>query len=287
MGTPAADAIVDPKALARTYNSPTHDDAWQAVEEYQHVMNVAAEHPNKGSGALSSLVDLPRSRIRGWVDSDGMPDPARAVQVADEHGWLLRDPETPAGRAFAGCIAWILSGGAISDQTYAPYFTINRQHPDSSRRDLHALAASLDLTLRENEREANRATELVVSEHGSVFGRCLAVAGAPVGRKVSTSVTIPQWIRDGDQRIREVFSYVYLNNRAVSAGDGDVLQLQETNRPDRYYQQLAVLFEAVAGTGTVTGRRNHVRANQTATAALRRLIDQNLEAMLAVDVDGS
>ena len=55
-----------PEALARTDDVPNRVDAWEAVEDYQRYLDVAAQNPDSGSGALSSKLELPRGRIRSW-----------------------------------------------------------------------------------------------------------------------------------------------------------------------------------------------------------------------------
>ena len=85
--------------LAQTYDHPSYDDPYDAVEDYRRVQRAAANHPNKGSQALSTVVGLPRSRIRSWVDddADSMPDAARAVSVAQNKGWLDPSGDTAVG----------------------------------------------------------------------------------------------------------------------------------------------------------------------------------------------
>ncbi|MFQ3319123.1 MAG: hypothetical protein ACI80F_001183 [Natronomonas sp.] len=75
------DASAAKRALVRTYNTPSYTDPWDAVAEYERVQRAAAEHPNKGSAALSKVVGLPRGCIRSWVDVDGMPDCYRSLQT--------------------------------------------------------------------------------------------------------------------------------------------------------------------------------------------------------------
>jgi hypothetical protein len=275
-----ADPIPTPQDLARTYNLYGRDDAWDAVEEYRAVMQASANHPDKKSHALSKIVDLPRSRIRTWVDEDGMPDPVRAIQVAETRGLLIRDRDTPAGAAFAGLLAWIFSGGSIRTEFYDPYFALDRSARERSQAALEALAGVFDLPLRVNDREAGRAIELVPAEDGSVVGRCLATAGAPVGDKSAHSLRLPAWIQTGPKRVQRLFTHVYLANRGVYGGEGEVLQLRESPRPKRFHEELATLFETVAGRGTVTASASHVRADQTATEELTTLLSRDTKQLL-------
>lgn len=77
------------QAFVSAYERPGYADPWDAVEDYERVQRAAARHPNKGSSALSSIVDLPRGRIRSWADGDGMPDYYHGLQTALENSWIV------------------------------------------------------------------------------------------------------------------------------------------------------------------------------------------------------
>ncbi len=81
-------ATPSPDAVARTYSHPSYDDP---VEDYRRVLEYAAENPTSGSQAIATALDLPRGRIRPWLEDGAMPDAARAIQVADTSGWFVRD----------------------------------------------------------------------------------------------------------------------------------------------------------------------------------------------------
>ena len=76
---------LSPKSLARTYDVQNRSDGWDAVEDYQRYLDVSAQNPDSGSSALSSKLEMPRGRIRSW---DSKPDPARAVEVAEQRDWF-------------------------------------------------------------------------------------------------------------------------------------------------------------------------------------------------------
>lgn len=69
--------LITPKRLARTYDGGYYDDAWTVVEQYRQVMAYSSRHPNMGSGAIASRLNLPRPRVRPWLDG-AVPDPVRA-----------------------------------------------------------------------------------------------------------------------------------------------------------------------------------------------------------------
>ncbi|MFC7115836.1 hypothetical protein ACFQH2_13995 [Natronoarchaeum sp. GCM10025703] len=97
-----------PKSLARTYNVQNRADPWDAVEDYQEYLDVAARHPDSGSSALASKLEMPRGRIRAW-ENGAKPDPARAVEVAEQRGWF-EGVDSDEFAALNQLVAWILSG---------------------------------------------------------------------------------------------------------------------------------------------------------------------------------
>jgi hypothetical protein len=58
------------------------------VAQFEQVTEYCAEHPDQGSGAVATALDLPRERIRAWVDSDGRPDAVRGCETLTANGWL-------------------------------------------------------------------------------------------------------------------------------------------------------------------------------------------------------
>jgi hypothetical protein len=57
--TNPTDTAAAKRALVRTYSLPAYADPWDCVEDFERVQQAAAKHPNKGSVALSSVVDFP------------------------------------------------------------------------------------------------------------------------------------------------------------------------------------------------------------------------------------
>ncbi|SDD44600.1 hypothetical protein SAMN05192552_102339 [Natrinema hispanicum] len=59
---PSGGPIIDDE-LARTYDGSAYADPYETVQEYRAVMRYASQHPNKGSHAVATAIDTPRSRI--------------------------------------------------------------------------------------------------------------------------------------------------------------------------------------------------------------------------------
>ena len=97
--------IITPSALASTYPRDGELEAWARVQEYRRVQSFCAEHPEKGSHVVSTALELPRSRIRPWVDGDAKPDPVRAIDSARDRGWLDVDVDSDLGHAWKRLVA--------------------------------------------------------------------------------------------------------------------------------------------------------------------------------------
>ncbi len=80
-----------------------------------------SQHPSKGSYAISNALELPRGRVRGWID-DGKPDAARGIEVARDYGWLDATMQDQTFLALNTLVANVFSGGSIATDTFVPSF---------------------------------------------------------------------------------------------------------------------------------------------------------------------
>lgn len=251
------------EALARTYNHPSYEDPYEAVQDYNRVIEAAAKHPNKGSTALSGIVELPRSRIRGWVDGDGMPDAARGVMLAQRHGWVDPDPEmTEALAALAG---HLLGGGSIAKQNYVPSVSVGRRVPVD---DIEAVFRDVGVRpTRRHENIESRATEVLPATHGSVLGRTLAAWGCPVGGR-ATVETLPVIVDHAGKDGHLAFLDAYVRHRAVDYSNKATSRLHG-QQPAAFHQAIADLIQRVTG--------EHASAGETAVTV-------SADAMRALDL---
>ena len=275
LSTESAPAIPNPQSLARTYQHPSYEDPWQAVIDYRRVMDAAAEHPERGSHVIASMLNLPRSRIRPWLDDGSMPDAARAVQVADTNGWLVREHDTDTARGLAGLVAWIFAGGSINQPWFVPYFAIRRSDEHSLDR-LETICRWYNIELQEASRAdidpLGRATEYRPAGHGSILGRCLATAGAPVGAKAAADLSIPDWLYRAPDTTRETFTAVYIAERATRI-EPYRYQFSEENRDDGWLRELGEFIVDVAGDGECWISSQNITFDKAATDALDRTVD--------------
>lgn len=231
-----------PKALAATYNPPSYPDPWNAVQDYHTVTEYAAAHPEKASTAIASALDLPRSRIRPWLDGS-IPDVVRGIQTAKANGWLA-DHATPATeRALVQLAAWALSGGSLTVNTDGAhvYFTLNHNH--DSKFATIAAAAGVDYTIV-NKQTSERATEARPTTDGSILARVLAAMGVPEATEKHSLTALPAFVDDLNTDLREDFAKIVVANRGAKHHDKDTLTLR-IKRPDPYLNALRSLLESV------------------------------------------
>ena len=210
------------KALARTHGGDR--DGWERVAEYQRVLEWRGKHPNRGSSAAASALDLPRGRIRPWIDDSARPDPVRTVQRAEDHGWLDLEWGIEPFTGLNVLVAWIFSGGSIA-RNFVPRFAIG---DDADEADLATAFEAIGLDYRRRDREPGRAIEIEPAEAGTTLGRLLAALGAPQGVKNRTSsLALPAYLDVAPFETRLAFARTYVRNRAV-------------RRPDRTRQPVQV-----------------------------------------------
>jgi hypothetical protein len=229
------------RVLARTYGNER--DGWERVEEYRRVREYVDSRPGVNSATVASALDLPRSRIRSWVDGAGRPDPVRAIQLAAERGWLDAEPGDPVFEALVVCHAWVYAGGSIAAENYRPSFAVNGDDPETT---LLACLEALDLDYRRYRDDVDRrATEIVPADHGVVLGRYLAgVLDAPTGPKDSeTAMGLPGWLSGAPYETRRRWARTYVMVRGCRREDrAGGVQLVE-RRTDVYRNALRAFLE--------------------------------------------
>jgi hypothetical protein len=240
------------RRLAATYTTTSDATVWELVEQYHHVREYAAEHPQKGSTAVATALELPRSRIRPWLDGS-MPDAARAITTAAGKGWL---DATPDERVFAGltvCHAWVTAGGSIAAQTWLPRLVASDGDPE---RALQAALRAADMQAdTQHTASDSRATEYQPSTHGTVLGRVLGgVFGAPVGEKAGTDQQLPDWLRDVPTATQQRWlrTYVSLRGTPINERHGYTVACFAERRPAEWFNGLAELVGDVCGEEAAT-----------------------------------
>lgn len=218
------------KKLARTYSHPSYEDPWECVQDYQRVLEYTGGKPNKGSTAVSSALNLPRSRVRPWMEGS-RPDAVRAIMVAEDKGWVNFHRNREIFRGLNVLVAWIFSGGSIIQDNYSPLFVVD----NPNQRDLlditgGILGVEFEFT---REGEGMRSDEMSPNKHGTVLGRVLHCLGGPVGDKNEKNPSsIPEYLAEADSIIARDFITVYVINRGTIVPERNgAIQLSEVRSP--------------------------------------------------------
>lgn len=175
---------VTSEELVRTYSPASGIDPWELVQQYHRVLDYKAGHPQLGSSAISSRLDLPRGRVRSRIegDSPSVPDCLRGLQTAEKKGWINMNPETDTFRGFNILMASVFSGGTISNDLWEPRFAVD----DAEAVDRVATALRwVDVEYEViRSTEQSRATEIRPKSRATLVGRILYCLGAPTGPAV-------------------------------------------------------------------------------------------------------
>lgn len=270
-------AIPTPRALARTYRHRSYDDPWGVVVDYRRVMDARERDPDAGSAALATRLDLPRSRIRPWVDDGARPAPVAAIHTAAGRGWFVDDISLAAteGTALATLVAWVFAGGSITRE-FVPRFVLRSSDRYESLARLANAAEYLGIDLTERVRDETRANEYVPATDASVLGRVLHAAGAPVGPKGAQELALPAWIVDGPMNVKRAAAVTYLGERMVPAGVSRVFQHRWASASDAFLGQVGALLVEVCG-GSYVVKHEHLRLDVEATRAAERLLGEYTE----------
>lgn len=236
------------QSIARTYPEDVYEDAWDRVLEYRQVQSYAADHPNMGSQAISTALDMPRGRIRPWVNG-GSPESVKAIQTAIDHGWLDPDPDSETARDLIELLAHVLAGGSIAAEFPIVALTPGRRVQIGALQDAF-VRVGLNSTVRHATADG-RATEVVATDDGVALGRCLVAMGAPRGTKTQLDA-LPSVLDEVPQAVRESFATIYAQHRAVEHEGKATLAITE-NRPASYQDDLAALFRDVTGEAVTVG----------------------------------
>jgi hypothetical protein len=257
------------RALAETYTGGYAPDPWERVTEYQRVLEYTADHPNKGSTAVATALELPRGRIRPWMDSGARPDPVRAIQTAEAHGWLDLDHGAAPFTGLNTLVAWIFSAGAVATENYVPTFHVTPETHDCLEMTL-ALANVSDYRIEHTD-DPSRATELRPTTDQTALGRLLVALGAPLGEKnTAADIELPSYLAEAPETTRITFAQTYVWNRATDNPEREnhPAQVME-DRSDRYRRELQALLDDVAG-GEIRGSDWPLYLTPAAAATLDR-----------------
>lgn len=242
------------RSIARTYSDRVYPDPWEKVEDYQRVQAYAAEHPKAGRTAVGNALELPPSRVRGWLNG-GQPDPVRGIETASANGWL--EPDCDMTGALVELLAHVLAGGSINE-TFVPAISTGRRVDHAQIEDAFA-AVGVDTHQRHADSDG-RATELYPATDASVLGRCLVAMGAPHGGKTSLNA-LPAVVWESPESIRKRFVETYVSHRGAHFETKATTRIQE-ERPASYLKDLhGLITECVDGNVSIGERAVTISAD--------------------------
>lgn len=260
--------FITEREIANTYASHSQATAYQRVLLYRKAQRAKLRHPEKGSTALASELEVNRNAIRAWIDGDSVPSSVRAIQAADRHGWLALDYDSETFPVLNRLVAWVYSGGSIDTERHVPVFVLNgSSDADSLRADLDELGVGWTAA---HDDDPDRTTELKPGEDAAVLGRVLMQLDAPVGSKTNGDLSLPGYLDAAPDRIRADFVDVYLSNRGNRYPDKATMTLRET-RSQSYLRELAALFEDVAGESVSVSEQNVILSADATRSLYGRL----------------
>lgn len=223
-------------AFVQMYSSRGFADPWDIIDAYETVLQATAKHPQKGSAAISRIVDLPRSTIRRWVDDDAVPYPYQGLQTAVSHGWLDLTEDGEMTQALVELTAHVFGSGSLHNEKYRPRISAGRDVPHAEIHDAyHAVGVS---SAESTPDDPERPMQIVATNDASVLGRVLVVLGVPLGREARGQEGVPPILDHVSDDMVRSFIKIYLRHRTIDRGSGNRLRVL-VNRPNRFKNGLA------------------------------------------------
>lgn len=259
--------LVSPEAFVRTYEPPNNLDPWTLLDQYRRTIEFAASHPDLRDSAISNRLEIPRSRVRGWLtdESPSRPDCVRGLERADDRGWIRISPNSETFRGLNILVAGVFAGGTIVEETYGVRYSLGDGFElDQLREAFERTGVTFDVVHADSE---SRPTELVPAADDAILGRVLSVLGAPVGQKAKNEYALPPYLEHVDESHQRAFARAYVQARGSDGQWGRVHIKEE--RSDSYLDGLAAFLERLTG-GTVYRSAHNVILPRETAAALDR-----------------
>jgi len=240
--------LLSPESLARTYSPTNGRDGWGQVQLYRQTQRYSEDW---GGARIATAINgdenipfdsITRSNIRAWVESDGKPDAARALEVAESLGWLAKD-WSPTTRSLATLVAGVFACGSVNLGSWVPGWAV-----ESGRDEVEAALLQVGVGYRRVSRESKeQADEVRPRKHSSILGRALVAAGAPIGDKNADSVSgLPDWLDDAPPSVRATFAEFLVQERAT-VYPGKATRRIVGSRDREYFEDVRELLEDVTG----------------------------------------
>lgn len=239
------------RELAATFSTDGDITPWQRVQQYRQVADYTDRHPDQGSTAVATALDLPASRVKSWVYQGSKPNPVHAIDTAHEYDWLDLHPDSEDAKPWVELVAWIYSGGTIRSNMLHPSFYVDDTIDilpdpplDSLKTSLNDIGVGVEISTRDD----GKPREIRVRDDPILVGRMLTAMGAPVGEKRDNDqLRLPTWLFEADQQTQRVFARLYIQNQG-STQDSEQSSIRFfVGWADDFNQDLARLFREASG----------------------------------------
>lgn len=247
--------LVPEKALANTY-SPEHlENGWAAVERYRKWEAWETDHSDVGRADAERSLGIPRRTIDAWRGGSA-PRAVKALQTAQEHGWLSGTTHNEIGEGLARLLAWVYATGSLAEGPRGQLelkFTV-RNEGDQERLERWAAKANVEIRydFADNEQKVTLGR---VDTHPQLFARVLMAMGAHVGRQ-SERAAVPSAISDSPSSpVARAFVATYLRNKGSMHPQWDKRFVIREDRPEAFLVELAEVLEEVLETEVHRSRK--------------------------------
>lgn len=177
------------------------------TDGYRFGVELASRHPEIDPESLAEMLSL-----SAGADADirsTIADVHRAVR----QGWTDLTYESSTFRGLNKLVAWIFSAGYVT-RGYTPYFEI-RHGADYERLD--RAFDRLQCGYEPDGVGAYPPWRARPKEAATALGRVLVTLGAPLGPPTERT-TLPGYLDECPEPVRNEFAYTYLNNRTQYPG---------------------------------------------------------------------
>lgn len=234
--------ITDRQQLERAL-AGTYEDGERQLDDYRAVKTAAAT-PDETMKAVAEKRGFPVAKAHDWNQGQYAPNPVKAIQKADDRGWLdLEWTEAP----FTGwnvLVAWIFAGGSVN-QVFEPTWTVRQREHTPLETAFYEAGVTVKAV---HQRDAARTAEYRPSEQGALIGRLLVALGAPQGGKARQEISLPPYLEEAPFMTRLDFARAYVYHRGTLRPDkpSSPIQIRE-EREVGYMEELLSFFRQVVG----------------------------------------
>jgi hypothetical protein len=217
------------RLLASTYRRDRDPSGWDYLQSYRTVSS--ASEDTEFSELVASTPGLTTQTIRNWQRGHS-PTVAKAVETAEDHGWLSPDSGGTIAAILSALAGWIQARGSLQGR-YHPIF---RFRNPSQRTMLEEIATVLELSTT-----VDKQSELRFTNAGSVIGRLLFALGVSNESKSRPGFVVPPYAYT-NETIADHYLLAWVHQYGVSTDTGVRIELP-ARFPETFAMSLSWLVE--------------------------------------------